>query len=182
MGAIVVGSQGTGNMYNFLKKKETQFIAVCDVEQKHTKKAKQIIDQMQKNSECRTYTDYREFLEKEKMDDVSIALPDHWHGLIYTAAANKGLDIYGEKHLARTVKEGRAIVLFDGSDFSKWSGQDGEVQWEIKGKAMEVVKGIGSIKTIQPFGNIELHVEWRTPKKIEDKEKGQGRGNSGVYI
>ena len=52
-----------------------------------------------------------------------------------------------------------AIVLFDGSDFSKWSGQDGEVQWKIKGKAMEVVKGTGSIKTIQPFGNIQLHVE-----------------------
>ena len=75
-----------------------------------------------------------------------------------------------------------ALVLFDGSDFSKWSGQDGEVQWKIKGKAMEVVKGTGSIKTVQPFGNIQLHVEWRTPKKIEDKEKGQGRGNSGVYI
>jgi len=73
-----------------------------------------------------------------------------------------------------------ALVLFDGSDFSKWSGQDGEVQWKIKGKAMEVVKGTGSIKTVQPFGNIQLHVEWRTPKKIEGE--GQGRGNSGVYL
>lgn len=73
-----------------------------------------------------------------------------------------------------------AIVLFDGSDFSKWSGRDGEVQWKIKGKAMKVVKGTGNIKTVQPFGNVQLHIEWRTPRKIEDE--GQGRGNSGVFL
>lgn len=110
MGAIGVGSQGTGNMIKFLKKKETQFIAVCDVDRKHRERAKQLVDNTYKNSKCRMYTDFREFLEKEKLDAVSIALPDQWHGLIYIAAANKGIDIYGEKPLARTVKEGRAIV------------------------------------------------------------------------
>ena len=73
-----------------------------------------------------------------------------------------------------------AIVLFDGSDFSKWSGRDGGVQWKIKGKAMEVVKETGNIQTVQPFGNVQLHIEWRTPNKIESE--GQGRGNSGVYL
>ena len=52
-----------------------------------------------------------------------------------------------------------AIVLFDESDFSKWSGRDGEVQWKIKGKAMEVVKGTGNIQTVHPFGNVQLHIE-----------------------
>jgi predicted dehydrogenase len=110
MGAIGVGGQGTGNMNNFLKKKETQFIAVCDVDREHRERAKQLVDQAYKNSECRTYTDFREFLENEKLDAVSIALPDHWHAIIYIAAANKGFDIYGEKPLARVVNEGRAIV------------------------------------------------------------------------
>ncbi len=73
-----------------------------------------------------------------------------------------------------------AIVLFDGSDFSKWSGRDGKVQWKIKGKAMEVGKGPGNIQTVQPFGDVQIHIEWRTPKKIESE--GQGRGNSGVYL
>ena len=45
---------------------------------------------------------------------------------------------------------------------------------------MEVVKGTGNIQTVQPFGNVQLNIEWRTPKKIEGK--GQGRGNSGVYL
>jgi predicted dehydrogenase len=87
-----------------------QFVAVCDVDTNHTDSAKGIIDKINKNSDCRTYVDYREFLEKEKIDAVSIALPDHWHGLIYSAAANKKLDIYGEKPLARTIQDGRAIV------------------------------------------------------------------------
>jgi predicted dehydrogenase len=111
MGAIGVGSQGTGNMGTFLEHiKEVQFVAVCDVDSNHSKNAKGLVDAANKNSDCRTYGDYREFLEKEKLDAVCIALPDHWHGLIYSAAANKKLDIYGEKPLARTIYDGRAIV------------------------------------------------------------------------
>ncbi|GAH99634.1 unnamed protein product, partial [marine sediment metagenome] len=62
----------------------------CDVDLKHRERAKQLVDQAYKNSECRTYTDYREFLEKGKPDAVSIALPDHWHAIISVAVANKG--------------------------------------------------------------------------------------------
>ena len=54
-----------------------------------------------------------------------------------------------------------AIVLFDGGGFTNWSGNDGPVQWKLKGKAMEVVKGTGTIKTNQSFGSIQLHIEWR---------------------
>ena len=110
MGCIGVGGQGTNNLRSFLWSKEVQFVAVCDVYTNHTDSAKGIIDKINNNSDCRTYVDYREFLEKEKIDAVSIALPDHWHGLIYSAAANKKLDIYGEKPLARTIQDGRAIV------------------------------------------------------------------------
>ena len=45
---------------------------------------------------------------------------------------------------------------------------------------MEVGKGTGNIQTVQPFGDVQIHIEWRTPKKIESE--GQGRGNSGVYL
>ncbi len=111
MGAIGTGSQGTGNLKGFLGRvKELQFVAVCDVDTSHAANAKGLIDQINKNSDCRTYGDYREFLEKEKLDAVSIALPDHWHGLIYSAAANKKLDVYGEKPLARTINDSKAIV------------------------------------------------------------------------
>jgi len=111
MGAIGVGSQGKSNMRDFLKlNNQVQFIAVCDVDSSHSAKAKSIADEANKNKDCRIHTDYREFLEKEKLDAVSIALPDHWHGLIYSAAANKKLDVYGEKPICRTIKDGQTIV------------------------------------------------------------------------
>jgi hypothetical protein len=40
MGAIGVGSQGTGNMRGFLGKKEVQVVAVCDVDKGHRTRAK----------------------------------------------------------------------------------------------------------------------------------------------
>jgi len=79
-----------------------------------------------------------------------------------------------------------AIVLFNGKNFKQWKhtrkkpGAD-SVQWELlKGGAMEVKKGTGSIVTKKKFTDIKLHVEFRTP--FMPDARGQGRGNSGVYL
>lgn len=110
MGSIGVGSQGTGNMKNFLKFKEVQYVALCDVDSGHLEKASGIVNQYYKNNDCRIYKDYREFLEKEKIDALCISVPDHWHSITYVAAANKKIDIWGEKPLARSIGEGQQIV------------------------------------------------------------------------
>jgi Domain of Unknown Function (DUF1080) len=68
-----------------------------------------------------------------------------------------------------------AVVLFDGKDLSQWHGGD---QWEIR-DGFAVPKKT-SISTKQEFGDCQLHIEWATPSKV--KGKGQGRGNSGVYL
>lgn len=110
MGSIGVGSQGTSNMKNFLKFKQVQYVSMCDVDSGHLAKASDIVNQYYKNTDCRTYKDYREFLEKEKIDAVCISVPDHWHSIAYVSAANKKIDIYGEKPLARSIGEGQKIV------------------------------------------------------------------------
>jgi predicted dehydrogenase len=111
IGSIGIGSQGMSNMLDFMKlKNAVQFVAVCDVDAVHLSKAKETVEIANKDKGCRTYSDYREFLEKEKLDAVSIALPDHWHGIIYSAAANKKINIYGEKPICRTIKDGQTIV------------------------------------------------------------------------
>lgn len=46
--------------------------------------------------------------------------------------------------------------------------------------AMEVVGGAGSIVTKRAFSDVRLHMEFRTP--FEPNNRGQGRGNSGVYL
>ena len=74
-----------------------------------------------------------------------------------------------------------AIVLFDGSNLDQWQHRDGsDVQWSVEDGAVTVVRGTGDIITRELFGDIQLHVEWRTPAIIEGE--GQGRGNSGIII
>ena len=86
---IGTGSQGTGNMQEMMKLKgRFQFVALCDVDRKHLEAGKAMVDKDNNNSDCRIYGDYRELLAKEKLDAVSIALPDHWLWLIYTEAVN----------------------------------------------------------------------------------------------
>lgn len=76
-----------------------------------------------------------------------------------------------------------AIVLFDGTDLSEWTSaaddQD-EAEWRVENGAVTVVPGTGNIKTRQGFGDVQLHIEWRTPEEIDGD--GQGRGNSGVFL
>ena len=110
IGGIGLGAMGSGNTRSFLSKKEVQYVAICDVDATRRDKAVSLVNGNYKNNDCRSYADFREFLENEKLDAVTIALPDHWHALVSVAAANKGLDIYGEKPLARSIKEARTIA------------------------------------------------------------------------
>ena len=104
------GGMGRANMNQFLNFNDVRITAVCDVDDNQSAKAKQAIDEKYGNSDCRVYKDYRELLEKEKTDTAILALPDHWHALIACAFADKKIDIYGEKPLARSLAESRAIA------------------------------------------------------------------------
>jgi 3-keto-disaccharide hydrolase len=74
-----------------------------------------------------------------------------------------------------------AVVLFDGTDLSKWtSGNGGPAKWLVRDGYMQIVKGTGSIKSKQKFGSCQLHVEFATPAKVSGNS--QGRGNSGVFL
>jgi Domain of Unknown Function (DUF1080) len=74
-----------------------------------------------------------------------------------------------------------ATVLFDGKDLSQWVSMDGSpTKWIAGDGYMECVKGSGYIRTLQNFGDCQLHVEWATP--VPGQGEGQGRGNSGVFL
>lgn len=76
-----------------------------------------------------------------------------------------------------------AIVLFDGKSLDKWVSRNDTKKpagWKlVDGSAMQVQGG--DIVTKEEFaGSFKLHVEFRVP--YMPKAKGQGRGNSGVYL
>jgi hypothetical protein len=76
---------------------------------------------------------------------------------------------------------GDAVVLFDGTDLSKWQGPGAAAQggWKVQDGYMEV-GGRGGIATKEEFGDVQLHIEWAAPNP--PRGEGQDRGNSGVYL
>jgi hypothetical protein len=71
--------------------------------------------------------------------------------------------------------------LFGGGDISQWVAMDGSpTKWITRDAYMECVRGSGYVRTLQNFGDCQLHVEWATP--VPPHGEGQGRGNSGVFF
>ncbi|MFH1370915.1 MAG: Gfo/Idh/MocA family oxidoreductase [Planctomycetota bacterium] len=109
VGMIGVGSQGTWDMRGFLDKPEALVAAVCDIDVNHQHAAKVEVDKKYGNSNCKMYLDFRELIARDDIDIISTAVPDHWHSIPSIMAAQAAKDIYGQKPLARTIREGRAI-------------------------------------------------------------------------
>ena len=72
--------------------------------------AKAYVEERQGRGTCAAYNDFREVIERDDVDAVYIATPDHWHALVTIAAARAGKHVYCQKPLSRTIAEGRAVV------------------------------------------------------------------------
>lgn len=117
LGFIGTGKQGKGLANSFLSTGEIRIQAISEV---YKAKADQMLERIkgiyEKNTALGTvndiavFTDYRELLAQKNIDAVVIATPDHQHGVMSIKAAEAGKDIYCEKPLALTIKEGRAMV------------------------------------------------------------------------
>lgn len=77
-----------------------------------------------------------------------------------------------------------AIVLFDGTDLSKWTtyvkGQPTEPKWKVENGYFEIVESAGGMQTREKFGSMQLHIEWASPATVSGNS--QSRGNSGVLL
>ena len=56
-----------------------------------------------------TYEKYQDLLGREDIDAVVIAAPDHYHAVIAVAAVKAGKDVYLEKPLTFTIREGQEL-------------------------------------------------------------------------
>lgn len=74
-----------------------------------------------------------------------------------------------------------AIILFDGKNMDEWVHANGKaVEWTVADGALTVKPRSGDLQTKREFGDIQLHIEFRSPAQVQGE--GQGRGNSGIFL
>ncbi len=110
LGLIGMGSMGMRHVKGFLQEEDCQIVGICDVDASRRAAAVGEINKHYNNSDCAEYCDYRELVARNDVDTLCISVPDHWHAIIALEGIRAGKDIYGEKPLAYTIPEGRALV------------------------------------------------------------------------
>jgi len=160
---INMGFIGTGRQVFFanlpwhLWSKETQVVAVCDVDSWRMEQAKAKVEEAYAANKpsgtykgCATRRDFREVLACKDVDAVMISTPDHWHACIAIEAAKAGKDIALEKPISLSVTEGRAIA-----DAVKKHGRIFRTDTEVRAeerflKLCQVVRNgrIGQVKRV----------------------------------
>lgn len=63
-----------------------------------------------KNGNCFFCQDYRKLLERKDVDAIITATPEHWRANICIDACRAGKDLYVEKPMTLTIREGRLMV------------------------------------------------------------------------
>ena len=126
MGFIGQGGQGSGHLFGgawtyvqggYLGREEVQVLGVCDVWRGKREASTQRVNDHYaakagagSHNSCKAYRDYRDLFARDDIAAVLMALPFHWHAPMATLAARSGKDVYCEKPIALTIREGRELV------------------------------------------------------------------------
>ncbi|MGB5359085.1 MAG: Gfo/Idh/MocA family oxidoreductase [Eudoraea sp.] len=157
LGFIGLGKQSRGLAARFVQNTNAQIIASCDV---WTTKNAWFKDHVEKvyaehrnqsgYNSVNTFLEYKELLDQTEIDAVIVATPDHWHALQSIDAMKAGKDVFCEKPLTHTLKEGKEMV--------KWAKKTGKIvqtgsmqrSWDNFRKACELVRNgyLGDIQKI----------------------------------
>jgi len=103
IGMIGMGRQMQGLLKGVLARPEARLTAVADV---NLNRAKSVATR----HEAVAFQDYRRLLERQDVDAVITATPEHWRLLICVHSCQAGKDVYAEKPLTLTIREGRLIT------------------------------------------------------------------------
>ncbi len=196
VGFIGVGNRGTQLMNWFMENDDVEVAALCDVYQPYADRDINAVSERYKaigkvpdlsqqfDKKVKRYKDFRKMLEQKDIDAVCIATPDHWHAIQMIAAVDAGKDVYVEKPLAITIKEGREMV-----NAQKRTGQvvqvglnrrgssvyrklheeirNGKIGKVTSGRAMRVSNmapnGIGKMQPEEPPANFDWDM-WLGPR------------------
>jgi predicted dehydrogenase len=115
--SIGIRNMGGGHLRTLLGNPDAQVVAICDVDEKiRTAGLQRALkayaarkrDGLFKGTDG--YNDFRDVMARGDIDAVVVAVPDQWHAPIAVAACRAGKDVYVEKPMTLTLREGRAMI------------------------------------------------------------------------
>ena len=122
VGFIGLGNRGTQLLKRFMAHDDVEIAALCDVYEPYTRRDLSQVDarwvasgKVPKMGEKFAgkpgrFNDFRDLLDQKDIDAVCISTPDHWHAIQTIQAIGAGKDVYVEKPLTITLREGREMV------------------------------------------------------------------------
>ena len=118
LAVVGCGGMGRAHIYSLAYQDGVELVALCDVYKKRYEEAAENVGTIYRdkrgmpNKKPAGYQDFRRVLERDDIDAVLFATPDHWHAIMTIMACQAGKDVYVEKPISTTVQEeiGRAHV------------------------------------------------------------------------
>ncbi len=174
-GFVATGNMGSSNIDRVLriKDKGARIIAVCDVDKIFRDRAAAHINKIYGDTSCKLVTgDFRHLTRNPEIDAIVVSTPDHWHALVALDAIRHGKDVYCEKPLTHSIREGQVLV----AALRKHNriGQTGTMQRSDASfrYVAEAIKGgalgkIDHIEVLIPANNKYAGADWK-PEAVPD--------------
>jgi predicted dehydrogenase len=114
LGFIGLGQQAMYLLNGFMGMADVEVVAGCDVygikRERFLRRVNDYYTQQEKRVSVEVYENYKDLIARDDIDAVVIATPDHWHAFIAIAACNAKKNVYLEKPLTFTIREGQELV------------------------------------------------------------------------
>ncbi len=109
IGVVGIRGRGRAHIEGFGRVPGVRIAYLCDIDERLFEKTVSEVEQMQ-GTRPQTETDIRRLLERDDLDAITVATPDHWHALMTVWGCQAGKDVYCEKPCSYTLWEGRQMV------------------------------------------------------------------------
>jgi len=135
-----------------------QLVALCDCDSRVLAQGAERFERSH-GRKVDTVADFRRLLDRNDIDAVSIATPNHTHSLIAISAVLAGKDVYVEKPISQTLWEGRQLVkavdnskqiVQCGTQSRSHKAQREAVEYVHSGKLGKILYVIGTCYKFRP--------------------------------
>ncbi len=109
-GVFGYGIRSRNLLERFLQQPGLRLVAIAEISPVRLDAASRRMARHARGEFCRVYDDGMRMLAEAELDAVMIGTPDHWHAIPAIEACRRGIHVYCEKPLSRTLVEGRGIA------------------------------------------------------------------------